>query len=92
MPKRFDDPIQVFPTAVVGGRLKTVRESGETNHRVVQALATRLGYPETVRQSGRGRRTPGAREALFLAEALRHLAPLQLLCTRGGTWLIVAGQ
>jgi hypothetical protein len=54
MPKRFDDLIQVFPTAVVGGRLETVRESGETNHRVVQALATRLGYPETVRQSGRG--------------------------------------
>ncbi len=50
MPKRFEDPILV-PAAVLDG-LETVRESGETNnmtnHRAVQALAARLGYPETV--------------------------------------------
>ena len=50
MPKRFEDPIQV-PTAVFDG-LETVRESGEpinmANPQVVQALAARLGYPETV--------------------------------------------
>ena len=50
MPKRFEDPIQV-PTAVFDG-LETVRESGETinmmDPQVVQAVATRLGYPETV--------------------------------------------
>lgn len=49
MPKRFEDPILV-PTVVLDG-LETVRESGETNnmtnHRAVQALAARLGYPET---------------------------------------------
>jgi hypothetical protein len=49
MPKRFEDPIQV-PTAVLDG-LETVRESGETNNmadqQAVQAIAARLGYPET---------------------------------------------
>ncbi len=48
MPKRFEDPIRV-PTAVLDG-LETVRESKETdmlNHRAVQAVADRLGYPET---------------------------------------------
>ena len=47
MPKRFEDPIRV-PTAVIDG-LETIRESGETNmldSREVQAIATRLGYPE----------------------------------------------
>jgi hypothetical protein len=47
MPKRLEDPIRV-PTAVMDG-LETVRESGETNlqdSRRVQAIATRLGYPE----------------------------------------------
>jgi hypothetical protein len=49
MPKRFEDPIRV-PTAVLDG-LETVRESGETHmqdSRKVQAIATRLGYPEVV--------------------------------------------
>jgi hypothetical protein len=49
MPKRFEDPIQV-PTVVLDG-LETVRELGETNMqdpRKVQAIATRLGYPEVV--------------------------------------------
>jgi Domain of unknown function (DUF5049) len=50
MPKRFEDPIPV-PTAVLDG-LETVRESGETNNmadqQAVQAIAARLGYPETV--------------------------------------------
>jgi len=49
MPKRFEDPIEV-PTAVLDG-LETVRESGEpiniVDPEVVQAVATRLGYPET---------------------------------------------
>ncbi len=49
MPKRFEDPILV-PTAVLDG-LETVRESAsETNLHdpsVVQAVAARLGYPET---------------------------------------------
>ena len=47
MPKRYEDPIQV-PTAVLDG-LETVRETGETHmqdSRKVQAIATRLGYPE----------------------------------------------
>ncbi len=47
MPKRFEDPILV-PTVVLDG-LETVRESGETNMQdvtMVQAIATRLGYPE----------------------------------------------
>ena len=47
MPKRFEDPILV-PTPVLDG-LETVRESGETNMqdaKKVQAIATRLGYPE----------------------------------------------
>ena len=50
MPKRFADPV-VVPTAVLDG-LETVRELGETNNmadqQAVQAIATRLGYPETV--------------------------------------------
>ncbi len=49
MPKRFEDPIKV-PTVVLDG-LESVRESGETNmrdHLTVQAIAARLGYPETV--------------------------------------------
>jgi hypothetical protein len=48
VPKRFEDPIRV-PIAVLDG-LETVRESEETdmlNHRAVQAVADRLGYPET---------------------------------------------
>ena len=49
MPKRFEDPILV-PTVVLDG-LETVRESGETNNmadqQAVQAIAARLGYPET---------------------------------------------
>ncbi len=47
MPKRFENPIQL-PTAVLDG-LETVREPGETNMQdttKVQAIATRLGYPE----------------------------------------------
>jgi hypothetical protein len=47
MPKRFEDPIQL-PTAVLDG-LETIRESGETDMQdaaKVQAIATRLGYPE----------------------------------------------
>jgi len=46
---RFEDPIEV-PTVVLDG-LETVRESGETNlqdAKKVQAIATRLGYPEVV--------------------------------------------
>jgi uncharacterized protein DUF5049 len=49
MPKRFENPILV-PTVVLDG-LETVRESGETNMQdatKVQAIATRLGYPEVV--------------------------------------------
>jgi hypothetical protein len=48
MPKRFEDPIEV-PTAVLDG-LDTVRESGETDMQdspKVQAIAGRMGYPET---------------------------------------------
>ena len=48
MPKRFEDPIEV-PTAVVDG-LESVRESGQTDMQYsskVQALAARMGYPET---------------------------------------------
>jgi len=47
MPKRFENPVLV-PTAVLDG-LETVRESGETHmqdSKKVQAIATRLGYPE----------------------------------------------
>ncbi len=47
MPKRFENPIQV-PTTVLDG-LETVRETGETHMQdatKVQAIATRLGYPE----------------------------------------------
>jgi len=54
MPKRFEVPIRV-PTAVLDG-LETVRESGEmnnmTDHQAVQAVAARLGYPETVEWIG----------------------------------------
>jgi len=49
MPKRFEDPIRV-PTAVLDG-LESVRESGEADMqdpREVQAVASRLGYPEVV--------------------------------------------
>jgi Domain of unknown function (DUF5049) len=48
MPNRFKGPIQL-PTAVLDG-LETVLESGEANMQdttEVQAIATRLGYPET---------------------------------------------
>ena len=48
MPKRFKGPVQL-PTAVLDG-LESVRESGETDMQdsaKVQAIATRLGYPET---------------------------------------------
>jgi hypothetical protein len=47
MPKRFKGPSQL-PTAVLDG-LETIRESGETDMQdaaKVQAIATRLGYPE----------------------------------------------
>ncbi|MBA3474016.1 MAG: DUF5049 domain-containing protein, partial [Rubrobacter sp.] len=47
MPKRFENPVAV-PTAVFDG-LETVQESGETSmvdHRAVQEIADRLGYPE----------------------------------------------
>ena len=47
MAKRFENPI-VVPTAVIDG-LETVRESGETDmqdSKKVEAIATRLGYPE----------------------------------------------
>ena len=49
MPTRFEDPIEV-PIAVLEG-LESVRESGETNlqdTKKVQAIASRLGYPEVV--------------------------------------------
>jgi hypothetical protein len=48
MPKRFEDPIKVS-IAVLDG-LESVGELGETNmddYRAVQAVAERLGYPET---------------------------------------------
>ena len=47
MPKRFESPIHL-PTAVFDG-LETVQETGETHLQdiaTVQAIATRLGYPE----------------------------------------------
>jgi len=47
MPKRFEKPIHL-PTAVFDG-LETVQETGETHMQdatKVQAVATRLGYPE----------------------------------------------
>jgi len=47
MPKRFENPIEL-PTTVLDG-LESVRESGEVNMQdsaKVQAIATRLGYPE----------------------------------------------
>jgi len=49
VPKRFEDPIMV-PAAVLDG-LETVGESGETDMQdsgKVEAIATRLGYPEVV--------------------------------------------
>ena len=48
MPKRFENPVEV-PTAVFDG-LETVQESREVSmldHRAVQEVADRLGYPET---------------------------------------------
>ena len=48
MPKRFEDPIEV-PIAVLDG-LESVRESGQTamhDSAKVQAIAARMGYPET---------------------------------------------
>ena len=47
MPKRFESPIHL-PTAVFDG-LETIQETGETHMQdatKVQAIATRLGYPE----------------------------------------------
>ena len=47
MPKRFENPVAV-PTAVFDG-LETVQETKETSmldHRAVQDIADRLGYPE----------------------------------------------
>jgi len=47
MPKRFENPIEL-PTTVLDG-LESVRESGKANMQdsaKVQAIATRLGYPE----------------------------------------------
>ena len=49
MPKRFENPIPL-PTAVFDG-LETVQETGEAHMQdatKVQAIATRLGYPEVV--------------------------------------------
>ena len=48
MPKRFENPIAV-PTAVFDG-LETVQETRAASmldHRAVQEIAERLGYPET---------------------------------------------
>ena len=48
MPKRFENPI-VVPTAVFDG-LETVQETRAASmldHRAVQEIAERLGYPET---------------------------------------------
>ncbi len=48
MPKRFENPVAV-PTVVFDG-LETVQETRETSmmdHRAVQEIADRLGYPET---------------------------------------------
>ncbi len=48
MPKRFKNPIAV-PTAVLDG-LETVQETRAASmldHRAVQEIAERLGYPET---------------------------------------------
>jgi hypothetical protein len=47
VPKRFENPVAV-PTAVFDG-LETVQETRETSmldHRAVQVIADRLGYPE----------------------------------------------
>jgi hypothetical protein len=48
VPRRFENPVEV-PTAVFDG-LETVQESRETSmldHKAVQDIAYRLGYPET---------------------------------------------
>ncbi len=48
MPKRFENPIAV-PAAVFDG-LETVQETRAASmldHRAVQEIAERLGYPET---------------------------------------------
>jgi hypothetical protein len=48
VPRRFENPVEV-PTVVFDG-LETVQESRETSmldHQAVQAIADRLGYPET---------------------------------------------
>jgi hypothetical protein len=48
VPKRFENPVAI-PTAVFDG-LVTVQETMETSmldHRAVQVIAARLGYPET---------------------------------------------
>jgi hypothetical protein len=48
VPKRFENPVAV-PTVVFDG-LETVQETRETSmldHRAVQEIAARLGYPET---------------------------------------------
>ena len=48
MPKRFENPVAV-PTVVFDG-LETVQETRETSmldHRAVQEIVDRLGYPET---------------------------------------------
>jgi transposase-like protein len=50
VPKRFENPVAV-PTAVFDG-LETVQETRETSmmdHRAVQEIASRLGYPETTK-------------------------------------------
>ena len=47
VPRRFENPVEI-PTAVFDG-LETVQESRETSmldHRAVQEIADRLGYPE----------------------------------------------
>jgi hypothetical protein len=49
VPKGFENPVAV-PTAVFDG-LETIQESRETSmldHRAVQEVANRLGYPETM--------------------------------------------
>jgi hypothetical protein len=48
VPRRFENPVAV-PTVVFDG-LETVQETRETSmldHRAVQEIADRLGYPET---------------------------------------------
>ncbi len=84
MPKRFKGPIQL-PTTVLDG-LETIRESGETDMQdsaKVQAIATRLGYPEVAAwieehpyeyQEGIFRGFVTARQSTYGAQYQRHRA------------------